>query len=689
MTVTDSPATADGADEGMLAWLMSVAEQTRPADDVAPAVIPVAWMGRTSTDDQQDPTLSLPRQLETCRAALPAQFVIVAKFYDVESGRNDLDLRGHGDKHERLDISIARDGGIADLLKESKRRDRRFVAVICESIERVARLSYFSTKIEYELGQAGVVLLAADEGVDAARVLPRAGGARPKQATQVLTRRIKQAISEWYVLNMLELSWDGFREHTRQGWNIGKPPYGYAAERHPHPVKAKRDDGKAKTRLIPDPVRGPVVTQIFQWRALEQLSAQDIADRLNLDPERFPPPEPIPGEGRRAVGAWTKTSVRDLLSNPKYTGYMVWNRRKRSRPERRVSGRVNPPSEWVWSRQPTHEPLATRALFDAATPVARIREGSRGGAGPNSAHPHTRRSYVLRSYVICDLCGRRMFGKTRRRRDHEHTYYACVTNREHHREQPWYAEHPKSALVREDLILPVVGQFFTERVLGPGRQLFLRSADDHVPPPPAKDDAQRTALAARVEQLTRAQTNLMAQLEDYAPTGDDEIDGEWRAMLQRRFAAVTAERNAARSQLAALKTPSVPAPARPADELALLAALPCTPTDLTLLPEEDQRQLYDAFHLQVRYNRAKHQLTLRVTINAATVDALAAAVAAAVDDTHHADGVTGPPTAGIAPSGSHAGRILPGAPSLTRAFVTALRSPASIVEQVVEQGSLT
>jgi site-specific DNA recombinase len=97
------------------------------------------------------------------------------------------------------------------------------VAVICESIERVARLSYFSTKIEYELGQAGVALLASDEGIDAHRVLPRAGGARPKQVTQVLTRRIKQAISEWYVLNMLELSWDGFREHTRQGWNIGKP----------------------------------------------------------------------------------------------------------------------------------------------------------------------------------------------------------------------------------------------------------------------------------------------------------------------------------------------------------------------------------------------------------------------------------------------------------------------------------
>jgi len=35
-------------------------------------------------------------------------------------------------------------------------------------------------------------------------------------------------------------------------------------------------------------------------------------------------------------------------------------------PERHVSGKVNPPSEWVWSPHPTHEPLVTKAIFDAA-----------------------------------------------------------------------------------------------------------------------------------------------------------------------------------------------------------------------------------------------------------------------------------------------------------------------------------
>src|SRR4029453_12703387 len=275
MTVLDLHEVTSSDGLSVLSWLQSVADRNQ-ANEVAPTIIPVAWMGRTSTDDQQDPTLSLPRQLENTRRALPAPFVIVAKFYDIESGRNDLEFRGQGDAHERFEIPIARDGGIADMLEEAKRPDRRFVAVACESIERVARVSYFSTKIEYELAQVGVALLAADEGIKPDAVV-RTGGERPKQATQILTRRVKQAISEWYVVNMLELSWDGVMEHTRQGWNIGKPPYGYVAERHPHPVKAKREDGKVKTRLVPDPARGPVVTQIFLWRALERLGAQDIA----------------------------------------------------------------------------------------------------------------------------------------------------------------------------------------------------------------------------------------------------------------------------------------------------------------------------------------------------------------------------------------------------------------------------
>jgi Resolvase, N terminal domain len=187
----------------------------------------LAFLGRVSTVDQQDPTLSIPRQLRNARAALPPGAEIVAHFYDVESGRKDLAERGRGVAHDRFAIAVPRDGGLGDLLAEAARPDRRFDGVICESIERVARRTYDGTKVEHDLERVGVALLAADEP------LLTSG----KRATQVITRRIKQGLAEWYVLEVLEKSRDGLCEHTRQGYNIGRPPYGYLAERVPLPSR--------------------------------------------------------------------------------------------------------------------------------------------------------------------------------------------------------------------------------------------------------------------------------------------------------------------------------------------------------------------------------------------------------------------------------------------------------------------
>src|SRR6266702_1947109 len=111
----------------------------------------------------QDPTLSLPRQLDNSRKALPGGALIVAHFYDIESGRKNLEDRGLGTAHEQFQIPIPPDGGIQDLLLEVQSPNRRFDVVICESIDRVARRTFYGTKIEHELEQAGVALLAADE----------------------------------------------------------------------------------------------------------------------------------------------------------------------------------------------------------------------------------------------------------------------------------------------------------------------------------------------------------------------------------------------------------------------------------------------------------------------------------------------------------------------------------------------
>ena len=54
-------------------------------------------------------------------------------------------------------------------------------------------------------------------------------------------------VAEWYRIQLKEKVWKGLVEHSLDGWNIGTPPYGYAAERIPHPVPFKADQGRTKS----------------------------------------------------------------------------------------------------------------------------------------------------------------------------------------------------------------------------------------------------------------------------------------------------------------------------------------------------------------------------------------------------------------------------------------------------------
>jgi site-specific DNA recombinase len=102
-----------------------------------------------------------------------------------------------------------------------------------------------------------------------------------------------------------------------------------------------RAERKYKTKLAIDQRRGPVVKQIYAWRVTEKLSYRAIAERLNTDLDRYPPPQPVDPE--RAVGRWTGSAVREILCNPKYTGHMAWNRR--STKHKLHPGKTNPVEE--------------------------------------------------------------------------------------------------------------------------------------------------------------------------------------------------------------------------------------------------------------------------------------------------------------------------------------------------------
>jgi site-specific DNA recombinase len=107
-----------------------------------------AWYGRVSTEDEQDPTLSFPRQLGNAEARVAeGGGRIVAHYYDVESGTGTLAGRGKGGL-AGFDIPIPRDGGLQELLAAAARRPRAFDRVIVESISRHSRNSSVAFRVE-------------------------------------------------------------------------------------------------------------------------------------------------------------------------------------------------------------------------------------------------------------------------------------------------------------------------------------------------------------------------------------------------------------------------------------------------------------------------------------------------------------------------------------------------------------
>ena len=107
-------------------------------------------------------------------------------------------------------------------------------------------------------------------------------------------------------------------------------------------------------------------------------------------------------------------------------------------------------------------------------------------------------------------------------------------------------------------------------------------------------------------------------MESFEPTGDADADHDYRQSIQRRFAELSTTRRTRQAEVDRLNTDTPPA----GDDVDLLDLIPQLPPNLSELPENLERQLYDAFQLQIRYNRTRHEATFRVTVREDTVKLL-------------------------------------------------------------------
>jgi len=557
--------------------------------------VPVAFLGRTSTLEMQDPRASLRRQLRSSQQWLPQGWFIAAVYWDVESGGLDLEARSQGEAYRQFTAAgIPRDGGMADLLAEAASPVPKFAAVICEDIERSGRDTFNALKLEKKLSRNGIPLFATDEPAHIDGV----------NATTVLVRRMKQGVAEWFRIQLKEKTWKGLVEHSLDGWNIGTPPYGYAADRIPHPVPVKASQGRTKTRLALDPVRAPVVAQIFTWRTVDKLGMPTIAARLNADPARYPAP------GTRG---WTTQGVNTLLRNPQYTGHMVYGRiRKRNGRRAPV-----PPDQWLWSPEPTHPAIVDRATWDAAQHIGGEHGTSRDGTGLNT-HPAAARIYPYRGRIRCRDCRRRMSGLPQARGSRLYIYYRCPHNPARPSDASGYPDHPRTVKAAETRLDEIVGLFFAEHVFGPGRAGLLAAqlpATDAAAA--AERDAQAAALAARLKRIEAGQNSCILELEELPADPAGTAAAAMRGRIRARFAQLHTEREQAEAQLASLAK-TTPKAADPT----LLDQLPMPGDILPGLTPQLKAELFQAFDLQILWNKTGRQATVFAEITEATLQAL-------------------------------------------------------------------
>lgn len=299
-----------------------------------------------------------------------------------------------------------------------------------------------------------------------------------------------------------------------------------------------------------------MVTKAFGWRVVERLGYGAIADRLNEDLVTNPPPTPV--EPTRAVGQWTYSNVREVLTNPKHTGHMVWNRRARKGAGK---NRMNPVSEWVWSPEPVHEPLVDLETFVQAQQVAEKRERSRPGGGTNK-HPRAVRIYRLRSYMWCVECGRRFYGKTAK----GHGYMVCAPKKAYRQEG-----HPPSIWVREDALVDGVTGFLATQIFGPYRHQLLDANLKIMDETAQSERANRIAATRRAVSETEAKSKRLVRSLELA----DDVDQHLIRDINERRAELRAERDELTRQLAQLEDEVHKAP-----NPALLDQLPITQVDL-------------------------------------------------------------------------------------------------------------
>ncbi|WP_347404795.1 recombinase family protein [Micromonospora sp. WMMD1102] len=151
--------------------------------------------------------------------------------------------------------------------------------------------------------------------------------------------------------------------------------------------------------------------------------------------------------------AWSKTAIRVILTNPRYTGRQVWNKQRTDEVLLDVDDvalghiavmRWNGRDQWLVSKDIVHDPLVDEADFERVQQLMTRR--ARTATAPKRAH-RSRHPYVFKSLVSCGVCGRKIQGQ----HSHGVAYYRCRFPQEYALVNK--VDHPRNVIMREEALI--------------------------------------------------------------------------------------------------------------------------------------------------------------------------------------------------------------------------------------------
>lgn len=408
---------------------MTVSNVPLPQAAVQQQGLRFAFYGRVSTEDNQDPAASRAWQLRRATGLVePKHGTIVAEYFDIDKSRS---------------IPWARRPQASALIEALKNPARDFDAVVVGEPHRAFYGNQYSLtfplfehfRVPLWVPEVGGAIDPANEAHD--MIMGVFGGLSKGERNRIKIR-VRSAMA---AITATEGRYLG-----------GRPPYGYELiDAGPHPNPAKAADGKRLRRLVPHPAYSLVVKWIFA-QFIGGRGIFDIAEELTREGVPSPSAADPTRNQHRVQVAWSKSAVRVIITNPRYTGRQVWNKQRKDEVLLDVDDvalghttklRWNDRAQWVWSEQQAHEPLVSVEDFERAQAILASR-----GRGPATHKPHrTRRPYAFRGCLHCGYCERKMQGNW----NNDQAYYRCRFPAEYALANK--VVHPKVVYLREAEII--------------------------------------------------------------------------------------------------------------------------------------------------------------------------------------------------------------------------------------------